>query len=550
MEPQISTLNDSHSNVDKIHFFRETMRCLTGNANFQEAFIDVFRFLQTHLPIIGISFEHFLPAEGRLKLLYLITDDGFFELNTSVLLTNEDTKYLSDASNHRIIMCLEDSDKEIIAQKHMIAMKKYIPEFRRSYLVSPLYNGNQVMGYLNFVGNAPHCFTNYHKSLFELILPSFSLMLVNKMHLSEMLESGRKTEEEKLELEITLKRLTRYTIIGANSGLKGVFDSIHQLKNSDAPVILLGETGTGKEVVANVIQDLSSRSNKPFVKVNCGAIPETLLDSELFGHARGAFTGAENGRPGRFEQANGGTLFLDEVGELSPQAQTRLLRVLQDGLVDRIGGLKPIQVDVRIIAATNRDLNQMRQQGKFREDLFHRLHVFPIHLPPLRQRAADIPLMLKYFAENACKRMGIPCPPIHEESLPPLMAYSWPGNARELENLVERALILNPEKPVNVARFLPSARSYFSETQNEHDHESSVEAAVQRALAKLQLHPVSPLTHADGRPKTLDDVVTMHISQTLRYCNGKIYGPNGAAELLGVNHNTLRARIKKLGLDG
>jgi transcriptional regulator with GAF, ATPase, and Fis domain len=285
--------------------------------------------------------------------------------------------------------------------------------------------------------------------------------------------------------------------------------------------MLRGETGTGKEVIAGVIHHLSSRRSGPFVPVNCGAIPDSLMDSELFGHEKGAFTGAFERKRGRFERAHGGTLFLDEVGELSPSSQVRLLRVLQDKKIERVGGSDLIDVDVRIIAATHRNLEILMQKGQFREDLYFRLQVFPIIIPPLRHRLMDIPALVQHFLTKKSKAMGFEkIPEVRPGVLNKLNGYHWPGNVRELENMIERALILHPRGPVEFDEVPP-------------------------LLAKTEDRQAIPVL-----PESLsvDQLVIKHIQSVLDMTSGKINGKNGAAELLGLNASTLRQKMRKLNI--
>jgi transcriptional regulator with GAF, ATPase, and Fis domain len=290
-------------------------------------------------------------------------------------------------------------------------------------------------------------------------------------------------------------------------------------------VVLLGETGAGKEMVANAIHHTSLRRGGPFVKVNCGAIPDGLMDSELFGHEKGAFTGAIAQTRGRFERAEGGTLFFDEIGELPLQAQVRLLRVLQYKEIERVGGTKMIPVDVRIIAATHRYMEELVQTGMIREDLWFRLNVFPILIPPLRHRKEDIPALVYHFIKKKSKDFKIyPVPSVSAEEIERLKAYHWPGNVRELENLVERELIHKRGKgkggPLTFRHFIMAAKPVGSDLPHE--------------MATNSM--------------TLDEAMTQHIRRALQRTNGKISGVRGAAQLLGINANTLRSRMKKLGI--
>jgi len=312
-------------------------------------------------------------------------------------------------------------------------------------------------------------------------------------------------------------------IIGSDFGLRSVMEMVKQVAPLDSPVLLLGETGTGKEVIASAIHYSSPRKDGPLIKVNCGAIPETLLDSELFGHEKGAFTGAISQRRGRFERADKGTIFLDEIGELTPQAQVRLLHVLQKKEIERVGGTNSIPVDIRIISATHRNLEEMIASGRFREDLWFRLNVFPITIPPLRHRRGDIPALVHYFIDRKCKELKLTERPVLAAgAIERLMAYDWPGNVRELENLIERALI-----------------------------QSTGDMLSFETLSAPQVPVGRGVTHDAGRNRTvlsLDEINAQHIRQALETAGGKINGVGGAAQILGLHPNTLRSRMIKLGI--
>jgi len=323
-------------------------------------------------------------------------------------------------------------------------------------------------------------------------------------------------------------------IVGADSGLRDVMERVSQVARSDAPVLLLGETGSGKEVVARAIHRQSDRASGPFVRVNCGAIPGELVDSELFGHERGSFTGAVAQRRGWFERADGGTLFLDEVAELPLQAQVRLLRVLQDGLVQRVGGEQSIAVNVRVVAATHQDLRTMITDGRFREDLWYRLAVFPIELPPLRERVGDVPALAVHFAQRAAAKLGLaPCMP-SDDDLRLLCGYDWPGNIRELSSVIERAAILGNGRWLEMSKALGIA---------------APAASALRPLQAMSLSRVAGPPAELAQSTTFDEQARAFIEAALRKSLGRVDGPFGAALLLGLNPQTLRSRMKKLGVD-
>ena len=313
-------------------------------------------------------------------------------------------------------------------------------------------------------------------------------------------------------------------IVGADAGLASVMERVGLVASLDVPVLVLGETGSGKEVVARAIHTRSRCAAGPFLRVNCGAVPPGLIDSELFGHERGSFTGALAERRGWFERADHGTLFLDEIGELPLEAQVRLLRVLQDHTLERVGGHRPVSVDVRIVAATHRDLRELIAHGRFREDLWYRIAVFPIDLPPLRDHVEDVPALANHFALRAAARFGMPPRIPSPDDLDLLVAYPWPGNVRELIAVIERAVILGTGARLEVAKALGVAPA---------------PVAVSAGAASATEEPFA----------TLDQAVARHVETALARTRGRIEGRGGAAELLGVNPHTLRARMRKLGLD-
>jgi PAS domain S-box-containing protein len=308
-------------------------------------------------------------------------------------------------------------------------------------------------------------------------------------------------------------------IVGTSPALTAVLDHVRRVAPTDATVLITGETGTGKELIARAIHSASKRRDKPLIKINCAALPAGLVESELFGHEKGAFTGAIARRVGRFELADGGTIFLDEIGELPPEAQVKLLRVLQEREFDRVGGAAPVKVDVRVLAATNRDLLRAVKEKTFREDLYYRLSVFPVHLPPLRERADDVPLLAHFLVNKFAARIGKLIDGIGRPTVEGLRAYPWPGNVRELENVIERAVILAAGPTLEI--------------------DASLLAGAPAG---------APTAAAANGPATLEAVERSHMLDILRQTDWVIDGPKGAAKVLGLHPNTLRSRLKKLGL--
>jgi PAS domain S-box-containing protein len=315
-------------------------------------------------------------------------------------------------------------------------------------------------------------------------------------------------------------------LLGRSDCMQAVFDAIKRVAKTDSTVLITGETGTGKELVARSIHTASSRADKTLVTVNCAAIPANLIESELFGHERGAFTGATTRREGRFSLANGGSIFLDEVGELPLELQAKLLRVLQEGEFEPLGRTKTVKVDVRIVAATNRDLKRMCAEGKFREDLYFRLHVFPIHIPPLRERGRDVEHLAAAFIQRFARRMGKRIHPLTDEQLKRLRSYDWPGNVRELQNVLERAMILTSGKDLELERAMSGI------------------VATEPVVSLASTEPASRVFTVGE----MGELERANIMRALEFCGGKVSGEKGAARLLGIPATTLSSRMKALNV--
>jgi transcriptional regulator with GAF, ATPase, and Fis domain len=380
----------------------------------------------------------------------------------------------------------------------------------------------QQLGHLTLVAHGTDRYTEEHLTLFRLLREPFSIALANTLEHDRVVELQEMLSDDNRYLSRELCRAGE-PVIGADLGLAEVMSMVRQVASHETPVLLLGETGVGKDVIANALHELSPRRDRPFIKVNCGAIPDTLIDSELFGHEKGAFSGAVSKKRGRFERANTGTIFLDEVGELPLPAQTRLLRVLQNQEIERVGGTQVVALDIRVVAATNRRLEDMVAKGEFREDLWFRLAVFPIRIPPLRERRMDIPQLVHHILDRKRIELRLPqAPELEFGTIDRLMEYDWPGNVRELANLIERALILCGDGPVRL------------------------EPAQGAAMAMTGSAPADDPSRTTAR---LDDVIRDHILRVLEQTDGKIHGPGGAAEVLDVNAGTLRNRMNKLGIE-
>nr|WP_321471803.1 sigma 54-interacting transcriptional regulator [uncultured Paludibaculum sp.] len=388
--------------------------------------------------------------------------------------------------------------------------------FRSSCSV-PLVGTNGISGVLDLARRSGEPFANDEVDLLVQVARQIAIATENAVAYRELSELKDKLATEKLYLEDEIRFDQNIgSMIGEGPAFQAILSCIQVVAPTDATVLIEGETGTGKELVARALHDLSGRSKRSFIKVNCAAIPATLLESELFGHEKGSFTGAFAQKIGRFELAHQGTLFLDEVGEIPLELQSKLLRAIQEQELERLGGNRTIKVDVRFVAATNRGLKKMVEEGKFRSDLYYRLHVFPLTVPPLRERREDIPLLIRYFTQKYATRMNRPIDSIPSSTIEALTNYDWPGNIRELQNVIERSVILSPGRVLVVA--LPE-------------------------IAK------TTGTAAPRAGRRNDTIERDRILRALTECRGKVSGTDGAAALLGIRRTTLQSRMKKLGIE-
>ena len=386
----------------------------------------------------------------------------------------------------------------------------------RAYTSVPMIARGQLIGTAVFSRRSPVGFDQDQLSLLSDVSRALSVAVTNAVANEEIRALREQLETENVELKVRLGQASWFEdIVGDSAALRRVLESVEQVAPGDTTVMLTGETGTGKELIARAIHRRSARSKAPLVTVHCAAIPNTLLASELFGHERGAFTGASERHKGRFEKAHGGTLFLDEVGELPPDAQVMLLRVLQEREFERLGGGETVHVDVRVVAATNRDLGEEVRSGRFRDDLYYRLNVFPIRLPPLRERLEDIAPLAARIAAKHASRLNRTVERIDKASLRLLESYDWPGNVRELENVVERAVIVSRHGTLRIERDF---------------------------LGNLAMDNPNVGQHLRKEERDV-------IESALRLSHGRISGPNGAAKRLGLPASTLEFRIKRLGID-
>ena len=508
-------------NVDENVFFREVTLRICSSLDIETALKRCFEYIRLFMPVVGMSL-HILDADLNVLRFLASVGTNLPEGSEQVLPLPEKGRSERAAllKNEEVIRIVNQPDPNLGFQEIQERLG-FNPDISVMSMALQL-EGNRI-GSLGVVADGLNQYNDEHARLLLLLHEPFAIAMSNALKHQEVIRFKEMLADDNRYLFDELRSVLGDEIIGSDFGLKAVMEMVQQVAPLESPVLLLGETGTGKEVIANAIHYSSPRKDGPFIKVNCGAIPETLLDSELFGHEKGAFTGAISQRRGRFERADKGTIFLDEIGELPPQAQVRLLHVLQKKEIERVGGTSFIPVDIRIISATHRNLEEMVASGRFREDLWFRLNVFPITIPPLRQRREDIPALAHHFIDRKSVELKLTERPLLAPgAIDRLIAYDWPGNVRELENMVERVLIKHRRGVLSFETLLPLAVSGGRE---------EVQDAEQN---QPQL--------------SLDEMNARHIRQVMKLAQGKINGPGGAAQILGVHPNTLRKRMNKLGI--
>jgi transcriptional regulator with GAF, ATPase, and Fis domain len=509
--------------LNENEFFRQATRSLFSSLDIETSMQRCLDFLKPYVPVSGLSFSLYDPELNIGKTLASIGPVDYRKTAEIIPFPMEFWDYIktrwSEGSGVRTINDIDLADEPA---KSILSLV-WPPDV--SLLLMKLDVDRKRLGSLQLFVKGKNRYTDHHAHLISLLHEPFATAIANILQHEEIRRLNDMLVDQNRYLHREMLKLTGDAIIGANFGLRQVMQMVRQVAPMDTPVLLMGETGVGKEIIANAIHDSSQRQGRPFIKVNCGGIPDTLIDSDLFGHEKGAFTGAVARKPGHFERAHTGTIFLDEVGELPSAAQVRLLRVLQHHEINRVGGTESIPVDVRIISATHRNLEEMVQSGRFRRDLWFRINLFPIVIPPLRQRTEDIPALVAYFLDRKGKKLKIRIPPsLAPGALEQLQAYPWPGNVRELENLLERALILN--------------QSTGSDGLLRFSHLLGGPAMGDPEAGGNSTEPVLPL----------EDVIAAHIQKALNRTGGRVEGKNGSAQMLGINPSTLRGRMRRLGI--
>jgi formate hydrogenlyase transcriptional activator len=514
---------------------REAQRQLQRERDRLQLLLEVNNAVVSHLELddmfaaISVSLAKVIQHDGCSLMLY---DEERGRYRCHVLKANGQNKILEGRTDECMAMptdvamasktptVLSESDLRAMAERSEVATQ-LLAHGVKTFCCAPLLSRGRALGTLNVGRLREDAFTAEDVELLGQVSQQIAIAIENGLGYRQIAELKEQLSKEKLYLEDEIRTSYNFgEIIGESPALKSVLHQIEIVAPTDSTVLIQGETGTGKELVARAIHELSGRKARTFVKLNCAAIPTGLLESELFGHEKGAFTGAIAQKIGRFELANGGTLFLDEVGDIPLELQSKFLRVLQEQEFERLGGTRTIRVDIRLVAATNRDLTAMVADREFRSDLYYRLNVFPIQTPPLRERGDDIPRLVQFFTQKFARRMNRRITSIPSATMGALAAYHWPGNIRELENFIERAVILS--------------------------RGSTLEAPL------AELKPRASAANVDGvraGALTLEDAERDHIRRALEQANWMIGGPSGAAARLGMKRTTLQSRMVKLGIE-
>ena len=497
---------------DRLRVVLDVTNAMVANLDLRELFQAVSDSLRRLIRHEFASLVVYDPAKGQLRLEALDFPGGKTQIQEVQPASLEDSP-AADALRTRQPLLLNRSDVERFPSD---LVRRLLAEGLQSAVCTPLLRGDRALGTLNVASMREAAFAPHDVELLTQIGNELAIAVENALAFRQIEELKDKLAEEKLYLEDEIR--TEYDfeeIVGDSQSLKRALRDVETVAPTDSTVLIQGESGTGKELIARAIHNLSARRQRTFVRVNCAAIPTGLIESELFGHEKGAFTGAISQKIGRFELADKGTLFLDEIGDIPLELQPKLLRVLQEREFERLGSTRTVRVDIRLVTATNRDLSQMIANREFREDLFYRLNVFPIPLPPLRERREDIPLLVRYFTQKYARHMNRRIETIPSEAMEALANWNWPGNVRELENLIERAVILTRGSVLHVP---------LGELRNGGD------AAVPAALT------------------TMEEAEREHIQRALRESKWVVGGPAGAAVRLGLKRTTLQSRMYKLGI--
>ena len=500
-----------------------------------ELLLAVCAALQGVLPFNRSAITLYVPERDTLRI-FAQNDDHASEFFSVGRELDRRDSHAGWAFDHQQPLIRRTLDKEKESSTERLLAEQGV----RSICVAPLIVAGKSIGTLNLASNRADEYSDADGELLQEVANQVALAVENMKAYEEISALHAKLEKENVYLKEEIRSEYNFReIVGNSAPLREVLEKTARVAPLDSTVLIYGETGTGKELIARAIHDRSNRKNQALVKLNCSAISAGLVESELFGHMRGAFTGAFERHIGRFELANGGTLFLDEVSELPLETQVKLLRVLQEGEFEPVGSNKTIQVNVRIIAATNRKLEDCVVAGRFRSDLFYRLNVFPVELPSLRDRPSDIPLLVNLFLQRFANKFGRKIDAVHKATMDLLMDYAWPGNIRELQNIIERAVVLSAGPVLTVdPAFLPRTSPSAELPKTALAAPPSSYSQVTKNYAP-SVEPSFP---------SLDQMERDHILAALNRSAGVIDGPNGAARILNLHANTLRSRMTKLGI--
>lgn len=504
------------SERDRLRAILEVNNALVTQLDSRPLFDEISRVLQRYVPHEFLTLAVWSPEEQQLRLRYAATQDAALM---------RDTDYALPLDSTPTGLAFSTGAPQVFDFARLAGMAHLIRKMMadlgiRSACSVPLRTARGRIGAISVGSREDGAFSSGKVVLLESVASQLAIAVENATAFSRVEELNRRLSEAKLYLEEELNEAISSSdeMLGTSAGMRQVLQQIETVAPTDATVLISGQTGSGKELVARALHHKSARAGGTFVKLNCAAIPTGLLESELFGHERGAFTGAIAQKIGRFEIAHQGTLFLDEIGEIPLELQPKLLRVLQEKEFERLGGVRTIRTDARLVAATNRDLKKMVEAGQFRGDLYYRLNVFPIHVPSLRERKEDIPLLAMHFTREYSRRFGRHIQSIPSEAIDRLVRYPWPGNIRELQNLIERSVILSSGDTLRIP--------------------------LQELEATVAVAAGAPLTG------TMEEVERETIRRAISECNGVIGGPKGAAAKLGMKRTTLLYRMDKLGING
>jgi len=510
---------------ERLELLLDLTNRVVSNLNLRDVLREVSANIRRVMQCDGVGIDLPSPEDKKLRLYALDFPDkaGMIEEGFEPPASEESSALRVFTSGEPAILSLEEIERE-----------HSLPELGiRSLAHVPLTGRGGIVGVLSLGSLRERAFSQEDLAFLGQIARQVAIAVENAWAFGEVSELRNKLAQEKLYLEGEIRTELKFEeIVGKSEALRRVLQEVETVAPTDSTVLIYGETGTGKELIARAVHNLSSRQSNGFVKLNCAAIPTGLLESELFGHERGAFTGAISQRVGRFELANRGTMFLDEIGEVPLELQPKLLRVLQEREFDRLGSTRTLRTDSRLIAATNRDLEALVSEQKFRSDLYYRLNVFPVRVPALRERPEDIPLLVRHFVQQYSRRISKVIDTIPSETMTTLIKYPWPGNIRELQNVIERAVILTKGSVLNI----PS-------------DDLRVSNANSMAMAAAGvIQPAAPSVSSHNMRAVLDDAERQQIIAALEQSNWIVAGPSGAATRLGIKRSTLQSRMQKLGI--